>query len=63
MLESTAWRAAAMAGLKSGIFSNMSEISESWQLDRAFEPNMNIEQRQFHLDQWKTALKRSKSDI
>ena len=63
MLESTAWGAAAMAGLKSGIFSNMSEISESWQLDRAFEPNMNIEQRQFHLDQWKTALKRSKSDI
>ena len=63
MLESTAWGAAAMAGLKSGIFSNMSEISESWQLDRAFEPNMNIEQRQFHLDQWKTALKRSKSEI
>ena len=63
MLESTAWGAAAMAGLKSGIFSNMSEISESWQLDRAFEPNMNIEQRQFHLNQWKTALKRSKSNI
>ena len=63
MLESTAWGAAAMAGLKAGVFSNLSEISESWQLDRAFEPNMNADQRQSRLTQWQTALKRSRSDI
>ena len=63
MLESTAWGAAAMAGLKMGVFSNVSEIAESWQLDRIFEPKMSEDQRQQHLQQWKTALKRAKSEI
>ncbi|OTG74498.1 glycerol kinase [Acinetobacter terrae] len=63
MLESTAWGAAAMAGLKAGVFSNLSEISESWQLDRAFEPNMQADQRQSRLNQWQIALKRTRSDI
>lgn len=63
MLESTAWGAAAMAGLKAGVFSSFSEVSESWQLDRAFEPNMQADQRQSRLNQWQTALKRTRSDI
>ena len=61
MLESTAWGAAAMAGLKAGVFTQLSEISESWQLDRAFEPNMNEDQRQHHLNLWQDALNRAKS--
>ena len=63
LLESTAWGAAAMAGLSVGVFSELSEISQSWQLDRAFEPQMSEDQRQFHLTQWKNALKRAKSDL
>ena len=63
MLESTAWGAAAMAGLKCGLFSDLSDISESWQLDRAFEPTMNNDQRMYHLDLWQSALKRAKSDL
>lgn len=63
MLESTAWGAAAMAGLKMGVFSDVSEIAESWQLDRVFEPKMSEDQRQQHLQQWRTALKRAKSEI
>lgn len=63
MLESTAWGAAAIAGLKSGVFSNLDEISASWQLDRMFEPNMNNDQREMHLNQWQTALRRSRSDL
>ena len=63
MLESTAWGAAAMAGLKSGVFHDLSDISESWKLDRAFEPAMNEDQRMYHLNLWKNALKRAKSDI
>ncbi|EOR07306.1 glycerol kinase GlpK [Acinetobacter tandoii] len=63
MLESTAWGAAAMAGLKMGIFSNVSEVAASWQLDRMFEPKMSEDQRQQHLHQWRTALKRAKSEI
>ena len=63
LLESTAWGAAAMAGLKAGVFSNLDEIAASWQLERAFEPKMNADQREFHLAQWQSALKRARSDL
>ncbi|MFW2105433.1 glycerol kinase GlpK [Acinetobacter guillouiae] len=62
LLESTAWGAAALAGLKAGVFNNLSEISESWQLDRAFEPMMSADQRQYHLSLWNGALQRAKSN-
>ncbi len=52
-----------MAGLKSGLFSNLNEIAESWQLDRAFEPQMNEDERSQHLERWHHALKRAKSDL
>ncbi|WP_010115765.1 glycerol kinase GlpK [Acinetobacter sp. P8-3-8] len=61
LLESTAWGAAAMAGLKAGIFNNLDEISESWKLDKAFEPNMGEDQRQHYLSLWNEALQRTKS--
>lgn len=61
LLESTAWGAAAIAGLKAGVFSNLSEIAESWQLDRAFEPQMLEDERQAHLAHWNAALNRAKS--
>ncbi|GAA5555994.1 glycerol kinase [Acinetobacter schindleri] len=63
MLESTAWGAAAMAGLKSGVFSSLNEISQSWQLDQAFEPKMQNDEREAHLAKWQNALKRAKSDL
>lgn len=63
MLESTAWGAAAMAGLKSGVFSSLDDIAQSWQLERAFEPTMQSDEREAHLFKWQTALKRAKSDI
>ncbi|MCG7219668.1 MULTISPECIES: glycerol kinase GlpK [Acinetobacter] len=62
LLESTAWGAAALAGLKAGVFNNFGEISESWQLDRAFEPKMSADQRQYHLSLWNGALQRAKSN-
>ncbi|WP_180121203.1 glycerol kinase GlpK [Acinetobacter sp. YH12086] len=63
LLESTAWGAAAMAGLKAGVFSNLDEIAASWQLERTFEPKMNADQCEFHLAQWQSALKRARSDL
>lgn len=63
MLEATAWGAAAMAGLKAGVFSDLDEISQSWQLDRAFEPKMQNDEREMHLAKWQNALKRAKSDL
>ena len=63
MLESTAWGAAAMAGLKACVFSNLDEIAQSWQLERIFEPQMSEDERQSQLNKWQTALKRAKSDL
>ncbi|WOE32970.1 MULTISPECIES: glycerol kinase GlpK [unclassified Acinetobacter] len=63
MLEATAWGAAAIAGLKCGLFHSLSDISSLWTLDRAFEPQMNQDQRQHHLQQWQMALKRSASNL
>src|SRR5690606_36712489 len=63
MLESTAWGAAAMAGLKSGIFSSLEEISQSWQLEHAFEPKMQNDEREAHLAKWQKALNRANSDL
>ncbi|MFT4021104.1 MAG: glycerol kinase GlpK [Acinetobacter sp.] len=63
MLESTAWGAAAIAGLKMGTFSKLEEIAQTWQLDRAFEPRMSEDERQQHLQQWHHALSRAKSDL
>lgn len=59
--ESSAWGAAAMAGLKSGLFHHLDDIAQSWQLDRAFEPQMSDDQRQNHLQLWRTALQRTRS--
>ncbi|WP_168408713.1 glycerol kinase GlpK [Acinetobacter indicus] len=63
MRESTAWGAAAMAGLKSGVFNSLSDIADNWQLERAFEPGMGEDQRQAHLQKWQQALKRARSDL
>ena len=61
MLESTAWGAAAMAGLSIGVFSNLDQLSQAWHLDRMFEPRMREDERQSHLNAWSTALQRAKS--
>lgn len=61
MLESTAWGAAAIAGLRAGVFSNLEEIRQSWHLDRCFEPQMSEDQRQMRLNEWAVALQRAKS--
>ncbi|WP_343597666.1 glycerol kinase GlpK [Acinetobacter sp.] len=63
MHESTAWGAAAMAGLKIGVFNHLDEIAKTWQLDREFEPNMSDDQRQQYLEKWHNALIRAKSSL
>lgn len=61
--ESTAWGAAAMAGLKAGIFNSLDDLSASWQLEREFIPQMSEDERQQHLARWKDALQRVRSDL
>lgn len=63
MQEATAWGAAAMAALNVGIFAHLDDIAHSWQLERAFEPKMSQDQREYHLALWENALHRAKSEL
>jgi len=38
VLESTAWGAAALAGLHCGVFESLDDIAAAWQRDREFTP-------------------------
>jgi glycerol kinase len=54
--ETTALGAAFLAGLQRGIYSSLEEISELWQLNREFLPNMTVEKRNALYQGWKDAI-------
>ena len=56
--ETTALGAAFLAGLKTGVFSSLSEISGLWQCEREFEPQMKNEERNRLTAGWQAALNR-----
>ena len=58
-VETTAWGAAALAGLAVGIYSDTDEIRREWSADREFVPAMDETQRQALLDGWHRAVERS----
>lgn len=58
--ETTALGAAYLAGLAVGFWQNQTEISEQWQIDRYFEPEMSIDERESRMATWKRAVQRSK---
>jgi len=58
-VETTALGAAFLAGLGTGVWSSLDEVSATWALDRRFEPDMKAEQRQQMLDGWQRAVQRT----
>ncbi len=57
-IETTALGAANLAGLATGAFSSLSEISASWQCERRFEPSISDEERSERLTGWRQAVGR-----
>jgi glycerol kinase len=57
--ETTALGAAYLAGLATGFWSSQQELSEHWQVDRTFEPQMKQDQREQLYADWKRAVERS----
>jgi len=57
--ETTALGAAYLAGLATGYWQNHEEIAKQWQLDRRFEPKMNIDEREKLYCGWKRAIQRA----
>ena len=59
VIETTALGAAYLAGLAVGFWKDMNEISEKWNVDREFNPEMDVEHREKVYKGWKKAVSRS----
>ena len=56
--ESAAWGAAALAGLQSNIFMDLTDISSNWSCRRRYQPAMEPSKRHALYAGWKNAVKR-----
>ncbi len=59
--ETTALGAAYLAGLAVGFWDDLDIISDKWEADQKFEPDMKTETRENLLKGWNEAVKRSKN--
>jgi glycerol kinase len=57
--ETTAQGAAFMAGIASGMWKNISELSKNRTVDRVFKPKISDDQRLSQRANWKRALSRA----
>jgi glycerol kinase len=61
VIETTALGAAFLAGLAVGFWDDVQQISQIWQTDRVFEPQMARDRVQQLRSQWRQALDRARS--
>jgi glycerol kinase len=56
MIETTAFGAAFLAGLATGVWSSKDEIRKAWRAGKRFEPSMSADERARHLAKWRKAV-------
>ena len=56
MLETTAWGAAAMAGIGAGVYQSADDVAGHWHLDRQFKPEVDQSHRAAKLRKWNRAV-------
>ncbi|MEH6466154.1 MAG: glycerol kinase GlpK [Porticoccus sp.] len=54
--ETTAWGAAALAGVQVGVFSGVEDIARHWEADKCYRPQMDALQRDRLYAGWKKAV-------
>jgi len=59
--ETTALGAAYLAGLQTGVYGGLDDLSANWQRERRFEPSMPLQRRASMIDGWKQAVQRTLS--
>jgi glycerol kinase len=59
--ETTAFGAAALAGLGIGFWQSQSELTSLWKLEKRFEPNMPREDAARRRNRWRQAVERSRA--
>jgi glycerol kinase len=57
--ETTALGAAYAAGLAVGFWNNLDDLRANWQIDKTWQPQMSVEQRQTLYHGWKKAVERT----
>ncbi len=57
--ETTCLGAAYTAGLATGFFASVDEVSANWQCEKRFEPRLTAEQRSELMDGWNRAVERA----
>ena len=60
LTETTAFGAAGLAGLASGLWAGADELAALWQLQRRFEPRLPEAQRNAMLARWREAVQRAR---
>jgi glycerol kinase len=58
--ETTALGAAFLAGLAAGVWTSLEEIAATWQLERRFEPRMDLAERDRLVERWRRAVDRAR---
>ncbi|HEU4625767.1 MAG TPA: glycerol kinase GlpK [Steroidobacteraceae bacterium] len=61
MAESTAFGAACLAGLGSGVYGSLQEIASLWQADAKCEPQLAADAREREIAGWRDAVRRARS--
>jgi glycerol kinase len=56
LIETTAFGAAFLAGLASGVWKDREEIRRNWKVGKRFEPKMKPTEREAHLARWRKAV-------
>jgi glycerol kinase len=62
VIETTALGAAYLAGLSSGVFRNLDELSAQWQVDRTFRPTMSRPRAEALMAEWEHAVRKATAD-
>ena len=59
MVETTALGAAFLAGLGTGVWAGLKELSKAWRAGKQFRPRMDPQARESHLARWRKAIERA----
>jgi glycerol kinase len=59
--ETTALGAAYLAGLAVGFWQSQGQIADQWKVERTYEPEMSVDQRESLYNGWKRAVERAKA--
>ncbi|HEY9280457.1 MAG TPA: glycerol kinase GlpK [Eoetvoesiella sp.] len=59
IIETTALGAAYLAGLTSGVYDNIQELSKLWRMERRFTPRLDREQARQHMERWEHAVRQT----